>query len=150
MTKLFTVLFLFVLTCAVSFAQSGTFDGLIAQNNDYNKPISLTQTVKYDALNAIFLLNNHAYQSKSEKYAHRAAILFYTGVGIQVLSPIEVCVFVTRTNRVTPILIGGAGLLIGLGFEIAGIRCIDNGRVAFNGKGIIIKIAQNSRKRHNS
>lgn len=150
MTKLFTVLFLFVLTCAVSFAQTVTPDGLIAQISDYNKP-SLTQTVKYDALSAITLPNNHSYQSKSDKYAHRAAIFFYSGVGIQVLSSVGACVFIDRNHRTTPILIGSAGLIVGLVFEIAGINCIQKGRsIAFNGKGITINFAQNSRKRHNS
>ena len=141
MRKLFTVLFLFVLTCAVSFAQTGTPDSLIVQTNGYNKPVSLTQTVKHDTLNATALLVNYnAYQRKhnSDKYAHRAATLFYTGVGIQVLSTAEACIFITRNHRATPIIIGGAGLLTGLVFEIVGINCIGKGRFALtnhNGVG---------------
>jgi hypothetical protein len=147
MTKLFTVLFLFLLSCAVSFAQTGTPDSLIVQINGYNKPISLTQTVKHDTLNATSLLVNYnAYQRKHksdnvDKYAHRAATLFYTGVGIQVVSTVGACVFITRTNRATPLLIGGAGLLTGIVFEIAGITCIQRGRISLNSDGVAFKFS---------
>jgi hypothetical protein len=132
MKTLFTALFLFVLTCA-TFAQTGT-------------PISLIQTVKHDTLNATTLLVSYnAYErtyktSISDIYAHRAAILFYTGVGIQVLSTAEACIFINRNHSATPILIGGAGIIVGLGFEIASINCIGKGRFALtNNNGIGFK-----------
>jgi hypothetical protein len=130
MKTLFTALFLFVLTCT-TFAQTGT-------------PVSLTQTVKHDTLSATTLQSNYnAYErkhktNKSDMYAHRAATLFYTGVGIQVLSTAEACIFISKSNRTTPILIGGAGLLTGLVFEIVGVNCIQKGRFALtnhNGVG---------------
>ena len=130
MTKLFTTLFLFVLTCA-TFAQTGT-------------PVSLTQTVKHDTLSATTLKSNYdAYErkhkiNKSDMYAHRAATVFYTGVGIQVVSTVGACVFVSKSHNATPLLIGGAGILTGLVFEIAGITCIQKGRFALtnhNGVG---------------
>ena len=133
MTKLFTVLFLFVLTCAVNFAQTGTPDTLIAQINGYNKPISLTQPINHDTLNATTLLVNYnTYQKKhkSDIYANKAAILFYSGVGIQVLSTAEACIFISRSHSATPIVIGSAGIIVGLSLEIAGIRCIQKGRFA--------------------
>lgn len=130
MTKLFTALFLFVLTCA-TFAQTGTSNGL-------------TQPIKRDTLTVKSLQSNYnVYErkhktNKSDMYAHRAATLFYTGVGIQVASTAEACIFITRSNRTTPLIIGGAGILTGIVFEIAGINCIQKGRFALtnhNGVG---------------